>query len=68
VIADEQHTAAGKDSGETAPVERWNNTLRQGLARFVRQSLSFPKSWFMHETGLQLFLHRYNLEQALILN
>jgi IS1 family transposase len=68
VLPAEQHTACGKDSGETAHVERWNNTLRQRLARFVRNSLSFSKSWFMHEACLQLFLHRYNLEQALILN
>ena len=29
VIPSEQHTAAGKESGLTAHVERWNNTLRQ---------------------------------------
>ncbi len=44
VIPPEQHTACGKDSGETAHVERWNNTLRQRLARFVRKMLSFSKS------------------------
>ncbi|MBI3651770.1 MAG: IS1 family transposase, partial [Acidobacteria bacterium] len=42
--------------------------LRQRLARFVRKSLSFSKSWFMHEACLRLFLHRYNLDQALILS
>lgn len=68
VIPEEQHTACGKDSGATAHVERWNNTLRQRLARFVRKSLSFSKSWFMHEACLRLFLHRYNLDQALILS
>jgi insertion element IS1 protein InsB len=61
VIPDEQHTACGKDSGETAHVERWNNTLRQRLARFVRKTLSFSKSEGMHEICLRLFLHRYNL-------
>lgn len=68
VIPDEQHTACGKDSGETAHVERWNNALRQRLARFVRKSLSFSKSWFMHEACLRLFLHRYNLDQVFILS
>lgn len=61
VIPDEQHTAVGKESGQTAHVERWNNTLRQRLARFVRKTLSFSKSEEMHEICLRLFLHRYNL-------
>src|SRR5205085_3130366 len=61
VIPAEQHTAAGKESGFTAHVERWNNTLRQRLARFVRKTLSFSKSEMMHEICLRLFLHRYNL-------
>ena len=61
VIPSEQHTAAGKDSGLTAHVERWNNTLRQRLGRFVRKTLSFSKSEEMHEICLRLFLHYYNL-------
>jgi IS1 family transposase len=61
VIPDEQRTAGGKDSGQTAHVERWNKTLRQRLARFVRQILSFSKSDLMYEICLHLFLHRYNL-------
>src|SRR5215208_6577831 len=60
VIPSEQHTAAGKESGLTAHVERWNNTLRQRLGRFVRKSLSFSKSDTMHELCLRLFLHDYN--------
>ena len=67
VIPEEQHTAVGKETGETAHVERWNNTLRQRLARFVRKTLSFSKSLVMHEICLRLFLHRYNLERASIL-
>jgi IS1 family transposase len=67
VIPEEQHTAAGKETGETAHVERWNNTLRHRLARFVRKTLSFSKSLFMHEACLRLFLHRYNRERASIL-
>ena len=65
VIPPAQHTAVGKESGETAHVERWNNTLRQRLARFVRKTLSFSKSDVMHEICLFLFLHRYNNELAL---
>lgn len=63
----EQHTAVGKETGETAHVERWNNTLRQRLGRFVRKTLSFSKSMIMHDACLNLFLHRYNLARAIIL-
>jgi IS1 family transposase len=61
VIPAGQHTAAGKEGGFTSRVERWNNTLRQRLARFVRKTLSISKSETMHEICLRLFLHRYNL-------
>ena len=60
VVPARQHTACSKQSGQTAHVERWNNTLRQRLARFVRKTLSFSKSEEMHELGLRLFVHRYN--------
>ncbi|MBP7689336.1 MAG: IS1 family transposase [Thermoflexales bacterium] len=56
------HRSVGKESGETHHVERWNNTLRQRLARFVRKTLSFSKSDFYHELVLRLFIIRYNLE------
>ena len=61
VLPAAQHTPCGKETGLTAHVERWNNTLRQRLARFVRKTLSFSKSDEMHEICLRLFLHRYNL-------
>jgi insertion element IS1 protein InsB len=65
VIPSEQHTAAGKETGLTAHVERWNNTLRQRLGRFVRKSLSFSKSDIMHDICLRLFLHDYNCSLVL---
>lgn len=65
VIPPEQHSALGKESGETAHIERWNNTLRQRLARFVRKTLSFSKSEVTHEICLFLFLHRHNNELVL---
>ncbi len=67
VIPSNQHTAVGKETGETAHVERWNNTLRQRLARFVRMTLSFSKSVEMHEACLLFFLYRYNLARAILL-
>jgi IS1 family transposase len=68
VIPDEQHTAVGKERGETAHVGRWKNTLRQRLARFVRMTLSFSRVR-SHATPacLLLFLHRYNLDRAILL-
>ena len=41
VTPSEQHRPVGKETGEAAHSERWNNTLRQQLARFVR---SLPKT------------------------
>lgn len=67
VVPDEQHQAVGKDSGLTAHVERFNNTIRQRLARFVRKTLSFSKSEHMHLICLHLFLYRYNLERVAII-
>jgi insertion element IS1 protein InsB len=64
VSASEQLTQVGKDTGQTNHVERWNNTLRQRLGRFVRRSLSFSKSREMHTVCLTLFIHYYNLTRA----
>jgi len=67
VLPAAQHSAVGKETGDTAHVERWNLTLRQRLARFVRRTLSFSKSSVMHEACLRLFVHRYNCNHALTL-
>lgn len=66
VIPDEQHQAAGKDTGLTNHVERFNNTLRQRLARLVRKTLSFSKPDTIHLICLHAFIVRYNLERAAI--
>ena len=57
-------TQVGKDSGQTSYIERFNGTLRQRLAQFVRRTLSFSKCWKKHLLRLELFLHRYNLDRA----
>jgi insertion element IS1 protein InsB len=67
VIPDEHHEAVGKEEGETSHVERWINTLRQRLSRFVRETLSFSKSRYMHHCCLKLFVYRYNLERKYII-
>jgi IS1 family transposase len=61
VFATGKHHSVGKESGETAHVERWNNTLRQRLARFVRKTLSFSKLDFYHELVLRIFIINYNV-------
>jgi len=63
VLPDEQHEAVGKQSGQTNHVERWNNTLRQRVGRFVRKTLSFSKCDQMHLNCLSLFIHHYNLSR-----
>ncbi len=67
VIPEEQLTQVGKETGETAHIERWNCTLRQRLGRFVRETFSFSKIMPMHIICLDLFLHRYNLDRAILL-
>ena len=68
VIPEEQLTQVGKETGETAHIERWNCTLRQRLGRFVRETFSFSKIMPMHILCLDLFLHRYNLDRAILLD
>ncbi len=60
VLSSETHQSVGKETGQTSLVERWNNTLRQRLARFVRKDLSFSKSNLFHEAVLSLYMHYYN--------
>jgi insertion element IS1 protein InsB len=40
VFPKETHRCVGKETGQTAHIERWYNTLRQRLARVVRKTLS----------------------------
>jgi hypothetical protein len=61
VIPATQPVPTGKESGETAQVERFHNTWRQRRGPFVRQILSSSQCDQMHECRLKLFLHRYHL-------
>ena len=60
VLPKEQHQATGKGEGQTCHIERFNNILRQRLARFVRRTLPFSKNDVMHDNCLRLFLYEYN--------
>lgn len=57
----DRHRCVRKQEGQTNHMERWNNTLRQRLGRFVRKTLSFSKSMVMHAAAVRCFLHDYNL-------
>lgn len=61
VFPEETHECVGKESGQTNHMERWYNNLRQSNARFVRKTLSFSKSDFMHLIVTRIFIVRYNL-------
>jgi IS1 family transposase len=56
-----QHRPQEFGEGETNRVERFFLTARQKLARLVRKTLSFSKSFEMHAMFLQLFFTEYNL-------
>ena len=62
VFPKDTHQALGKEAGQTNHVERWNNTLRQRMARFVRKPLSFSKSLASHHLFVKWFSFHYNLD------
>jgi insertion element IS1 protein InsB len=65
VLPSKRHRPVGKETGETAHIERFNNTLRQRCANLVRKTLSFSKDIWWHEVRIRLFIDHYNrqLEQ-----
>jgi IS1 family transposase/transposase-like protein len=65
VFPAETHHCVGKETGETAHMERWNNTLRQRMSRYVRQTLSFSKSDSAHQMFTQWFIVQYNMDISL---
>ena len=64
VFPKETHRSVGKATGQTSHMERWNNTLRQSNARYVRKTLSFSKSDLYHMLVTRLYVVRYNLSLA----
>ena len=63
-FANEAHVGAGKESGLTAYIERFNCTLRQRAARLVRKSLRFSKSLENHIGAIKYFICDYNKKVA----
>jgi len=64
VFSKDTHQSVGKETGQTAHMERWYNTLRQRLARFVRKTLSFSKSDVFHHMVAKWFIVTYNLAHS----
>ena len=60
-IPPQTHCKVGKESGQTAHVERLNNTIRQRFSRFVRKTLSFSKKEYMLNLHFKLWAYHYNL-------
>ncbi len=59
-LPSKRHRAVDKSSGLTSYIERFNNTLRQRVARLVRKTLSFSKHLNNHIAAIWNFIHDYN--------
>ena len=64
VFSEKKHQQLGKEKRETNHVERFNNTLRQRLGRYVRKTLSFSKKDTWHHLVTKFFMFNYNLSQS----
>ena len=60
-IPESTHQKVGKETGQTAHIERLNNTIRQRFSRFVRKTLSFSKKEYMLNLHFKLWAFYYNL-------
>jgi IS1 family transposase len=56
----ERHRAGGKESGQTAHIERFGNTLRRRCPAAERKTLSFSKDEAMHGKRIRIFIDFYN--------
>ena len=56
VLPSKRHRPVSKETGETAHIERFNNTLRQRCANLVRKTLSFSKDEHWHQVRIRLFI------------
>ena len=64
VLPWKRHRVCAKSSGETAHVERFNNTLRQRCANLVRKTLSFSKDDHLHQIRIRWFIDHYNVTMS----
>jgi insertion element IS1 protein InsB len=67
VIPADRHRAITKKARLTNHIERCNNTLRQRVARRVRETRAFSKNLKHHVGAIRYFICYYNLTQAVAL-
>lgn len=60
VLPSSRHQSVSKGSGLTSLIERFNNTMRQRVGRWVRKTLSFSKKLSNHIGAVWYFVHHYN--------
>jgi insertion element IS1 protein InsB len=60
ILPSKRHKTVGKETGQTALIERLNNTFRQRCSRLVRKTLSFSKKLRNHIGAIWNFIHHYN--------
>jgi insertion element IS1 protein InsB len=65
VVFPELHLSSQKGSGETCHIERFNNTIRQRVARYSRKTIAFSKSDYWHDLITKLFIIFYNLSRRI---
>jgi IS1 family transposase len=59
-LPESNHQKAGKETEETAQVERLTNTIKQRFGRLVRQTLSFSKRECMLTLHFKRRAYNYN--------
>jgi IS1 family transposase len=64
MIPAERHQAVTKQARKTNHIDRFNNTLRQRLARLVCDTLSFSKKLAHHMGAIRYFICHDNLTRA----
>ncbi len=59
VLPLKRHRPVGKEAGETAHIELFNNTLRQRCTNLVQKTLSFSKDERLHHTRIHIFIDHH---------
>jgi insertion element IS1 protein InsB len=67
VIPTGQHQAITKLARKTHDVERFNNTLRQRISRWVPSTRGFSKKMENHIGAIRYFICQYNLTRTALL-
>jgi insertion element IS1 protein InsB len=66
VIPAERPKAITQHARKTTPIERFNHTRRQRVARLVRETLAFSTKLAHHIGAIKYFICYYNLTRAAV--